>query len=1284
MSNYLADVIKNLRFFTVDGHQIQMQKEYNVSWEVVPCDEVYGAFIKTPKGHFMRKPVNLYVDAFNESYQDVKTGQIYVSKDNRYVLETDDMDDYILSKRIQLQNNTVYTATLDMHTAYPAVLVCNEHGDIIGHLPGKSTYSALHEYEFTLSELRKTWRYADSIRLQTRMTGEYALFSNSTSLEVIVDEPGLVNPNVDFYRKQSVDEEYLFDFRKLSSDGNVSKQTQDPFTKLRKNSGLLHQFSGTDYADVILFCYKYVFNGKTSYIYNRLKVTVQSGDQTETVEYPVIDILRTDETHASENFVSSTELTVSTDDALCEEQTQVTCYSVHSGFFTQTLIGDMLDISNDDTFTEYEMTEMTSAYYVMSNNVEENEFPYVHLQGSILQEPVSTGFVQTDTVIVLDEKTNEHGQKYYEYPELYIEDEESRQDYRLVFRVKSQSEVKFISSDSKAVMTEMMDAFMPLRSSRPELNEVTDPDAAMYMTIGFQTQEEGCYQNPIGMFLRNITTGDEHFIGVLVVKSEAIGEDERFRTLMTNFGIPDPITYPEVFRQQQPEEQGQDFKLINEKSKELFIYYDKIFPYTGTYKALMNAVKYLGYQDLVFKEWFRLKDTNDNNRYVAVQTYDMETGTAIENMLKKYGVSFGDYERYTKLNRLSMVYHMQEMTSGHEEPLRLKNGQMSTYYDVESIPQLKNVYEYRTDEILAKLYSVKKWLENYITGVNCYISDINGEGIVLERVKTIGYVTENHFKDIQNIGFFTPNARQTTDFQDSSTVVECSLNEFTNVTVEDYADYPIDTFIKETMEVTTGQDKKTVYISAPMGAMTVADEYQFTLHLNNADSGSLYEFSGKSDNTVIISDGEIKLWNNFGNAVFDKDSLPVISIKKGNLRRIDGSWKNNVMFTIKQSKDPATGNTYYAITDLTKEERPVIRTKGSVMLSPVESTASLEYSPENKWRLPLFFMKGYRITNQMKQDKYSDEYPVSASEFLDMDREYVLEIIDGEINFRNNGKQSGSKECDTAGIMFSEPYNDERQKEQQISINYTWSSERQPVYTFNRSSFMMNPGTDVRSFMDSLENNTLLNTKLEIPVNRTGGYSVSVKAYDAYNNIFTSKDDDICWIRAKKPGIDIIVNSTWSNNEPDFHIQNIAGSLLSDDEKQEVVSSCDMLQRYPVCWPVYNPERVSEDNRISYDVISYAIDTPKENDYLLLSNLTECVFSIEDEKTMTMCSHNTGKQSLYIKDGLVDFILINTETNRIIHEETSSYRIASFEKPSGKVSSHKQPDGKLVLEDKIP
>ena len=120
----------------------------------------------------------------------------------------------------------------------------------------------------------------------------------------------------------------------------------------------------------------------------------------------------------------------------------------------------------------------------------------------------------------------------------------------------------------------------------------------------------------MAMYVKQET--EKYLIGLFTFLTEVEGEDERYRALLGNLGIPDPIKYPNIFRSQDPQEQGIDWTLINNKSKELMISYDNIFPYVGTYKALLGAVKFLGYQDLIFKEWYKIKDSYGRDKYVTL------------------------------------------------------------------------------------------------------------------------------------------------------------------------------------------------------------------------------------------------------------------------------------------------------------------------------------------------------------------------------------------------------------------------------------------------------------------------------------------------------------------------------------------------------------------------------------------------------------------------------------------------------------------------------------------
>ena len=58
--------IDSLRFFTGDGKEILMKKQYSVTWEIIPADQVYSAFIRNPRGHFELFPDNNLNEKFDD------------------------------------------------------------------------------------------------------------------------------------------------------------------------------------------------------------------------------------------------------------------------------------------------------------------------------------------------------------------------------------------------------------------------------------------------------------------------------------------------------------------------------------------------------------------------------------------------------------------------------------------------------------------------------------------------------------------------------------------------------------------------------------------------------------------------------------------------------------------------------------------------------------------------------------------------------------------------------------------------------------------------------------------------------------------------------------------------------------------------------------------------------------------------------------------------------------------------------------------------------------------
>ena len=387
--------------------------------------------------------------------------------------------------------------------------------------------------------------------------------------------------------------------------------------------------------------------------------------------------------------------------------------------------------------------------------------------------------------------------------------------------------------------------------------------------------------------------------------------------------------------------------------------------------------------------------------------------------------------------------------------------------------------------------------------------------------------------------------------------------------------------------------------------------------------------------------------------------MPIIEIHKGNIRRVEGFWydneisESNIFCTIHSSTD-ADGNVFYVLTD--ENTKVKVRCKGCVQLSP---GTSFIYTTNNKWKQPLFVIKGYTVANQMKSDLYSytehNGYNNNAQLMFDNRDEYILEIIEGSIKFRTHSDNSEEKYCKEARVDFSQPNTEDANVEQQIHVSYKYSSDRTPIYEYDNSG--VSGCKTFKDVLDYMDEHTKLNTEIDIPVNRLGDYTVSVKAYDSYNNVYTNSNNDVCSITVRRPDINIYLNSDYSNNETDFYKSNIEGTKLDDSEKALIMNDVSLNKnpKYPINYRIYSAEHDVEGNIISYDNISYALDTPKANDYMIINNLTERVYNMtytsgssSDTIHIDMMSNNPFKQNIYVKGGKVNICVYDDNLHKIV------------------------------------
>ena len=328
-------------------------------------------------------------------------------------------------------------------------------------------------------------------------------------------------------------------------------------------------------------------------------------------------------------------------------------------------------------------------------------YPSVTFAAAVFLKPVSQGLVETEQIYIFEQDLEQYIRPY-------------DVDNNLIY-------FEFIGDDNEIQFFDVDEDKVEITWSSVvgfDLSTIV-LDTPIQLNIGFKSDYEGVFERTIRVY--HLIDGVLYILGEIVVNAEAIGEDERFRTLLTNFGLPDPKDMKDVFKETDINEDLPDWEILNYKSKQMILEHDKIMPFVGTYKGLINAIKWLGYDDIFIKEWFL--NVKDHTKLAILVSYDAKDRT--QTMLQ-----FNAEQRKTlkKLNQLSLHYCITRETGTIDEW---------------GTPETENCYTYNLKEVFVKLLGLKKWLELNIIGINCRITDLTGEGVYFERVQNLIYETDN-------------------------------------------------------------------------------------------------------------------------------------------------------------------------------------------------------------------------------------------------------------------------------------------------------------------------------------------------------------------------------------------------------------------------------------------------------------------------------------------------------------------------------------------------------------
>ena len=188
-----------------------------------------------------------------------------------------------------------------------------------------------------------------------------------------------------------------------------------------------------------------------------------------------------------------------------------------------------------------------------------------------------------------------------------------------------------------------------------------------------------------------------------------------------------------VFRDTDINEVLPDFEIINNKRVELLVEGRNIKPFVGTYKGLINAIKFYGYDNIKIKEyWLNIDDTSPNyGKYKTTEVRDIFDDD----------VDFNDSnfqlpnKVFKKTSLFSLVYRLNQLT-----------GSVDKY----EIPETEETSEFTLDEILIKLYGLKNVLMKKWLGSNSRILDITGEADYFGKIEQNVWVDQNRIEKIDS------------------------------------------------------------------------------------------------------------------------------------------------------------------------------------------------------------------------------------------------------------------------------------------------------------------------------------------------------------------------------------------------------------------------------------------------------------------------------------------------------------------------------------------------------
>lgn len=236
--------------------------------------------------------------------------------------------------------------------------------------------------------------------------------------------------------------------------------------------------------------------------------------------------------------------------------------------------------------------------------------------------------------------------------------------------------------------------------------------------IMLKTPDEGVHEK------RLIIKDDVDTIAIIDLYSEVEGEDERLNSLLARMGevINEKEEY--IFRESDINEGLPNYRVLNAKRKELLVELHNIKPYFAAYKGIVNIIKFFGYYDLQLKEYWLNTDT-DKFVFQDVRINDITQLDEPNQYLNAPYKKTAYFGLFYQLNRI-----------------------IEDEFDEFGIPQVEFDQAYSNEEIIIKLFGLKKYISDRNIGGLGQIIDIIGEITHFKRYEFNVWTDKSVIQDV--------------------------------------------------------------------------------------------------------------------------------------------------------------------------------------------------------------------------------------------------------------------------------------------------------------------------------------------------------------------------------------------------------------------------------------------------------------------------------------------------------------------------------------------------------